>query len=196
MFPFFCVSCGREGEWWCKDCRKEIKLFEVKGTSFQKATALFSYSDNPPLEKLIREFKYNYVQNISDLWKEILSEARLVFSSDIVFVPVPLHEKRLRARGFNQAEILSRILSDIYHRPQIGNNLCRTKATLQQAGMTREERLKNILGAFAWVGDLKAPKHVVLVDDVFTTGATMEECAKVLRHHGAEHIEALVLAHG
>ncbi len=218
LFPYFCASCGREGEWWCKTCRGNVTPFnsplgrlpaEVVGgrpacpvgrgglaVPLNKVTAFFSYSDNPPLEKLIREFKYDYVLDISELWKEVFSETRLVFPADAIFVPVPLHDKRHRARGFNQAAVLTEILSDIYYRPQIENNLRRIRATDQQAGMLREERLKNIAGAFEWAGDSKVPKHVVLVDDVFTTGATMEECAKVLRSNGAEYIEAVVLAHG
>lgn len=164
--------------------------------SLQKAMALFSYSKNQPLEKLIREFKYDYVRDISDLWRQILADAQLKFSESVVFVPVPLHFRRLRQRGFNQAEELSGLLSEIYQRPQAENFLQRTKATLQQARMTREERLKNVADAFVWAGDSNSPEHVVLVDDVYTTGATMEECAKVLRQHGAKYIEALVLAHG
>ena len=196
IFPYFCANCGREGEWWCEECRGKIKPFSVSASTIEKVTALFSYSDNKPLEKLIREFKYDYVRDIAELWREILRAAQLTFVSGVVFIPVPLHDKRLRERGFNQAEVLSRILSEIYQRPQLKNLLQRTKATSQQARMTREERLDNVAGAFAWTDSSKAPEHVVLIDDVFTTGATMEECAKVLRHHGTQYIEALVLAHG
>ncbi|MEK7625040.1 MAG: ComF family protein [Patescibacteria group bacterium] len=206
LFPRFCVSCGKEGEWWCRTCRGKITPFNFDSplgrgrgglaTSLDKLTALFHYTDNPALEKLIKDFKYNYVRDIDDLWTEILSDAKLTFATDAVFVPVPLHDRRLRERGFNQAAELSRILSKIYHRPERAGELRRVRVTSQQAGMTREDRLNNVAGAFAWVGEEVAPARVVLVDDVYTTGATMGECAKVLRANGAKYIEALVLAHG
>ncbi len=111
-----------------------------------------------------------------------------------VVMPVPLHKKRLRARGFNQALVLAREVGAMGNAPVEYFNLERTRHTGRQTELTPAEREKNVSGAFA----LKRPeevtgKKVLLVDDVFTTGATIRECAKVLKKAGAD-VCALTLA--
>jgi ComF family protein len=112
-----------------------------------------------------------------------------------LIVPVPLHRKRLRQRGFNQALLLSFQVSRAFNIPLSIDNLVRIRATRPQVELSGEERIHNVRGAFA----LKRPDRfegrvVMLVDDVFTTGATMNECAAVLKEGGAAHINALTLA--
>ena len=110
-------------------------------------------------------------------------------------VPVPLHTKRLRHRGFNQALLLAYTMSEVHHIPLSYDNLFRTRPTRPQVELSGVERVKNVAGAFC----LKRPqevtgKRVLLVDDVFTTGATMNECASVLKASGAASVIALTLA--
>ena len=110
-------------------------------------------------------------------------------------MPVPLHRTRLRARGFNQSLVLARQVSETFSLPLDFNNLVRLRATRPQVELNGRERAENVAGAF----QLRSPadiqqKRVLLVDDVLTTGATMNECAKTLKEAGAEAVISLTIA--
>lgn len=109
-------------------------------------------------------------------------------------VPVPLHRERERERGFNQSEILASIVAKRFHRPVLRKALARIRRTLPQAGKPRD-RVRNVRGAFT-VGNPERVKDrtLLLVDDVFTTGATVNECAKVLMKAGARRVLVYTLA--
>ena len=112
-----------------------------------------------------------------------------------MIIPVPLHPTRLRAREFNQSLLLADQLSRHLARPVSATNLVRIAATDPQTTLSRQERLRNLRNAF----EIRRPpdlsgKRILLVDDVFTTGATLNECAKSLRNAGAGPVFALTLA--
>ncbi|HSB34186.1 MAG TPA: hypothetical protein VLG39_07000 [Nitrospirota bacterium] len=116
---------------------------------------------------------------------------RLVMDVDMI-MPVPLHIKRLRSRGINQALLLTRGMSDRHRVPLSYDNMARVRPTRPQVELTGDERIKNKKGAFS----LRRPAeveamHIVLEGDVFTTGATMQECAAVLKKAGAVRVAAL-----
>lgn len=197
LFPYFCLGCGKEGEWWCGECRSKNKIepFEFEaGDYLEKVTALFNYEEKHSLAKLIKTFKYGWVRDIKSLWREIIFDSDLT-TSKAVLIAVPLHPRRERERGFNQAEELAGILSEKYQLKTDFDHLIRKIYTSQQSSLTREKRLKNVEEAFLWVGDT-APEKVVLIDDVFTTGATMQECAKALKRAGVKQVSGFVLARG
>jgi ComF family protein len=110
-------------------------------------------------------------------------------------VPVPLSKKKLRWRGFNQAEEIAKELANFLKIPLISDCLIKTKETKDQVELSEKERKENVKGAFYIKNKEKiAGKNVLLVDDVFTTGATMEEAAKVLNEAGSEKIVGVVVA--
>jgi ComF family protein len=111
-----------------------------------------------------------------------------------VIVPVPLHRKRLYERGFNQALLLSREIGRLWGIPTDDSGLIRKRWTVPQIQLVPKEREKNVRGAFAVVGDSLSGKRVLLVDDVYTTGATVSECARVLKRAGAERVGVFTLA--
>ena len=118
----------------------------------------------------------------------------LHFGIDII-MPVPLHGRRLRKRGFNQALLLALEVSTAHAIPLSYDNLFRVRPTRPQVELSEEERVRNVAGAFA----LKRPdavneRSVLIIDDVYTTGATVSECAAVLKHAGAARVVALTLA--
>jgi ComF family protein len=117
------------------------------------------------------------------------------FTDYSLIIPVPLHIKRLRERGFNQSLILSRVLGGKKQIPVNFSLLKRHKFTLTQTGSNKKERKQNIKGAFE-VSDKKkiTGKNIILIDDVYTTGATINECAKTLIKAGARKVSALTLA--
>lgn len=109
-------------------------------------------------------------------------------------VPVPLHAKRHRSRGFNQAELLAGVVGR-YHEIPVRPALVRVKNTLPQFDLPRDKRAENIKGAFR-VPDpnMVNNKRVLLLDDIYTTGATISECVKTLRNAGANRVEVLTLS--
>lgn len=145
-------------------------------------------------QQAILDFKF---RNMPWLSEALAAELAPVLPKDYdLLVPVPLHPKRFHERGYNQSELLAKSLSK-----QLGipwqNSLSRIRHTPHQTGMNREERLKNLDGAFAMHPKAAvAGKRVILVDDVFTTGTTIRQCARVLYQHGAVEILGATLASG
>jgi ComF family protein len=110
-------------------------------------------------------------------------------------MPVPLHKKRLRQRGFNQALLLAYGISKKYGLTLSFDNLARTRHTKPQVELSGKDRIANVAGAFSLRRpEMLAGRSVVLVDDVFTTGATLNECSRVLKDAGATRVMALTLA--
>ena len=145
------------------------------------------------------------IQLARPLGELLFSALRLFWDQDSidVVIPVPLHLKRFRQRGFNQAYLLLRDwqtfaelmpfdLGDLEIERDV---LSRTVPTLPQTGLDRRQRAANIKDAFELVNEAKIiDKRILLVDDVYTTGATVDECARLLLHHGAAHVDVLSLA--
>ena len=114
-----------------------------------------------------------------------------------VVIPVPLHEKRLRKREFNQSALIAKYLAASQGITVMLDCLVKIRDTMPQVGLSSRERRKNIKGAFAINNrPLISGKDIVLVDDVVTTGATVRECSKVLKKAGARNIYVITLAHG
>jgi ComF family protein len=111
-----------------------------------------------------------------------------------VIVPVPLHKRRLYERGFNQAMLLCRGLGEAWGIEVEETGLARTRQTAAQIRLTPAEREQNVRGAFAVTGDVFTGRRVLLVDDVYTTGATVTECSRVLMEAGAEAVGVLTIA--
>lgn len=159
-------------------------------------TALFDYGENA-MSKLIKMFKYNYLLEIADIFKKIITDAKFNDTwSDFIIISVPLHARRERERGFNQSEIIAKLFAEKLGLG-INKNLHRVIYTAQQAKLSGEQRRANLKNAFVFSSEGKAaPEKVLLVDDVFTTGATMQECARVLKNNGVKIVWGLVLARG
>ena len=154
--------------------------------------AVWPYQDG--WQKAILDFKFH---NMPWLAESLAAElAPLLPAGYDVLVPVPLHKKRLQERGYNQSALLAEALSEQMGIPWL-DCMQRVRNTPHQTGMNREERLKNLDGAFAVEkhADI-AGKHVILVDDVFTTGTTIRQCAETLYKAGAAKILGATLASG
>jgi len=115
--------------------------------------------------------------------------------ADAVLAPVPLHPRRKRQRGYEQTLILAREIGKRTDQ-QVFTGLRKGRDTPQQVGLTRAERSLNLLDAFELAPGISVPEHVVLIDDVATTGATLTECAIAVRNAGAIRVAAVVIAHG
>jgi ComF family protein len=151
-----------------------------------------------PLQELIHRFKYGKKIHLSRplglLTATVLGDFHPAVSADCI-VPVPLHRRRLRERGFNQSQLIGRILAKSWEIPLSVHNLRRIRWTTPQTGLSAAERERNIRGAFAVVKpDRLEGKRLLLVDDVYTTGSTVTECAKTLRQSGAKEVYVVTVA--
>jgi len=165
----------------------------VRPPAYEKAWTLYPYL--PPLQDAIGLFKYRgKVSLATPLGRLMLGALPTSLEADVV-IPVPLHPTRLREREFNQSLLLADQIAQYIGSPLSFTNLVRTTPSEPQSTLSRKERLKNLRQAFAVRRPLLiARKRVLLIDDVFTTGTTVNECAKVLRKAGAETVFVLTLA--
>jgi ComF family protein len=151
-----------------------------------------------PLRQVVHRFKYGRKVSLGKPLGRLMAGGCREFLNDCgieLIIPVPLHPKRLRWRGFNQSVLLARQVSRAYALPIDAFILIRDKETLPQTQLSEEERRKNVRGAFSVraPGVLKA-KTILLVDDVYTSGATLNECSRVLTRAGARKVHVLTLA--
>lgn len=202
LFPIECLGCRKEGEWLCDECLKKIKpdKHSLCGTSLDRIFTFYSY-DNELLKQTIHLLKYKFIEDLVEpLGKLFIAEIDKVnkqFGKEVVLIPVPLHKKRFLERGFNQAALLSCKLAESFGWPVENKVMERTRFTVPQVELEEKARYENIRGAFAVKDCLKINnKKIVLIDDVLTTGATMEECAKVLKEGGAKEVWGVALAKG
>ena len=197
-----CMGCDSQSgfprEWLCEECR--VKLAErwvgaaqpPQGGLFDGAAYAYRYSG--PAGGLVRNLKYRGVWRLAEPMGRDMArafEAIQPTGADCL-VPVPMHPKRLRDRGFNHAEALAKQAAAQLELPVLGA-LERIRNTRQQARLTDEERLTNVTDAFALTLDV-AGRRAILVDDVHTTGATTDACAATLRRGGAEAVYLLCYA--
>jgi len=169
----------------------------LEGRHFDKARAFAVYRN--PMDTLVRTFKFRGDYALGPyVLRRLLDEDGLpddIGDGAEAVVPVPLHARRRRERGYDQAELLARVLARHLGLPLRRKALVRTRYTSQQSLLAMNTRWDNVRGAFA-IGRNALPPHcsVLLVDDVITTGATISECARVLKRAGVARVHALALA--
>lgn len=224
LFPRLCLQCGAEGKFVCELCKKTLNFVPPAcflcgkltpslkrapsgrtckacrpKTKIDYFVSPFSFR-NEFIRELIHNFKYDRVKDLGQelviLLLEYLAYYKIDLPKNSHLVPIPLHPRRERKRGFNQSELIARHLSDILDIPLKNKCLFRVKNTKPQIELDAEKRKLNPAGAFVVRNSPEiARKIIVLVDDVKTTGSTMEEAAKVLKEAGAEKIWALTIVH-
>lgn len=217
LFPTKCVGCGVRRSFVCGECvdklqpRQEMICPQCgKGsigglvharckTAWGMDGLVAGMKYRGLMQKVIGKFKYRYVSTLSDVVVEILfSLGGLERLPEIgwMVVPVPLHARRQKWRGFNQAELLAEKIADELGCSFAKGVLVRTKYTQSQMKLTRQQRLENLVGAFGKGSNFSNlnGKSVLLVDDVWTTGATMRECTKVLKRGGVKEVWGVVVA--
>ena len=199
----FCQTCGEpfpgeiEGPFACPNCSKLKFAFEFARPAMVR--------DERTLD-IIHRLKYgrelHLAKELGRLAAEAFADPRLApaLAGNWPLVPVPLHRKRLQHRHFNQAEEISRVLSTHTRLPVVGA-LQRMRATEHQTALTRSQRLENLRGAFVITRAGRrqieqSPAGAVLVDDVLTTGSTVDECAKILRRAGFQKVFAVTVMRG
>jgi len=186
------------------------KRFQYRGTcpSHQKMklSGVFSATSykNPLVQNLIKKFKYEpFLKTLASplayliISHFLLTENKIIFKDQFnsLLVPVPLLSSKKRDRGFNQSEEIAQKLSSFFKIPFLTNNLIKIKKTQPQVELKRQGREENIKGAFRIENPQEIQgKRIFLIDDIFTTGSTMEECARVLKQAGAREVWGIVVA--
>ena len=215
IFPVKCVSCGEFGTDLCLLC-----LSDCPGAERENAKWIFPLYDyrHPPIKKALWLLKYKGKKRLAPIFAEVLYGKILEELSELsvmenfrepILIPIPLSAKRYRERGFNQAELICKELikiDNLRHGVDKKNNftleknvLIKIKNTEHQARIKdRSIRLKNLSGSFAVKNareKLIKNKNVILIDDIITTGATLNEARKVLKNSGARKVVAFTIAH-
>ncbi len=187
----------------CRSCAQPLPLSiqdgslcgrcQKKPPSFDYCFAPFRYQDE--LTSLHHNFKFHHKLAAGRLMADLMCEQLAVPSRRLprLLIPAPLHARRLRERGFNQAQELARILSTQLSIPVDSHTLYRTRNTTAQSSLPKKERQQNIRNAFALTAKIDA-SHIAIIDDVMTTGLTVNEIAKILRASAVSMIEIWVFA--
>jgi ComF family protein len=224
LFPPHCVACNRFGGWFCAHCMQKIDVIRAPVcrrcglplagtvpaedslpvcpqcsslTSELDGVCAFAFHGGP-LREAIHQFKYRGLRDLAAPLGKLLNEGWVTLPpNDLdvdVIVPVPLHASRIRQRGYNQAALLARELGHHLERPVVEEVLVRVKDTIPQVGLDAQARRDNVHNAFQCVNGSLAGKRVLLLDDVYTTGSTLEAAAGALRTEGVSLIWAYTLA--
>ena len=201
LFPSVCEACGNilyknenilctkclymlPRTNYCVDTENPIIQLFTGRLRLCRATALFTFQKGSKFRKLLHRLKYNSKPEIGVLLGKELGAEMLKsnnFSNIDFIIPVPLHPKRQKSRGYNQSEMIANGISEITKVPVLNNNLIRNIETTTQTKMNKEERWHNVSGKFITKNPKEIEnKHILLVDDVVTTGSTIEACGEVL----------------
>ncbi len=199
VFPPLCWCCGRVDVRSCVDCLRALQAAPLQVTA-RRADKLDMESATGPhvglLQSAVQALKYEGYKELAEPLAERLINALrwLDWSFDII-LPIPLHSERLRERGYNQAELLADRVAVELGLFCATDCVARVRNTEQQAQLRGAERRSNVKGAFEVVTDV-AGLRILLVDDVVTSGETLNECASELRKHGAAAVYGIAVSKG
>lgn len=217
LFPPQCVVCKAPKQWLCQSCYNKIALIvppicqhcgtPIPGPSsicaqcrhnplqFIDGIRSASYFEDNPIRPAIHFLKYRNHKAVVTALANILVQAyqRYGLAADVI-VPVPLHPARLRERGYNQSQLLAQAVSQELGLLVNVSSLQRTRQTKSQMTLGSSERRHNVAGAFKCLGPDLAGQKVLLLDDVCTTGSTLDSCAAALKQNGVASVWGLTLA--
>lgn len=227
VFPRVCIGCGRSPgagplKFICPQCRMGLHYIDPpycrdcgypyfgrvdSGRTCPNCVQLeprFSAGRSLILHRgigarIVIDLKYHNGLFLRDDIRWIAGRAQLdTYLADATLIPVPLHSRKLRERGFNQSAFLAEIFASTVKGARVSDILVRAADTSTQTRLSRDDRRRNVKNAFAIRAGITLSRgmNCVLVDDVYTTGATLNECARVLLKAGANDVRILTLAHG
>lgn len=203
FFPRNCLGCKKEGGFLCENCEKQLDDLKPRAelsTEFlDKVFIACEYGNENLIGKLIKRVKYKFSQELSAKLAQVVARNLIdIVDWDCTLIPVPLSRRRMKWRGFNQAELIGKQVVDMVNESSLKfdtkflKKICDTKQQVECK--SRDERLRNVKNAFQVSVTTDLPEKVILFDDVYTTGTTLNECAKVLKSSGVKKVFGLVIA--
>ncbi len=205
IYPNVCLVCGKKIDenktYTCEKCKDILKYTmkrQIKVYSdmyFTKLLACFEYKGL--IRNKILAFKFKNKSYLGNSFAQIMSESLQTIKDEFdIIIPVPIHFKRYLERGYNQSKILAKQIAKLLDKKCLTNILKKTKNVVPQSTLNHIERQTNVLNTYKISNNLKIlNKRILLIDDIFTTGATANECAKVLKMHGAKSVIVATIAY-
>lgn len=207
IYPQTCGICGKlSPNSLCNKCEIELKKqtenqiinngAEIKDKYFNELMYIFKYEGQ--IRKLILDYKFNEKSYIYLTFVNFLLKNKKIFENiknyDTI-IPVPISKKRQKARGYNQSLLIAKEISNQTNLELVNNCLIKTKNIIEQSKLNKEDRMQNIQGAYKLKNkQLIKNKKILVIDDIYTTGSTVNECSKILRQGNPNKIGILVLA--
>ncbi|MCD4761176.1 hypothetical protein K8R42_04740 [bacterium] len=204
IWPQFCLGCKKEGGLCCAYCLNDIILEDSSKINWPDKNDFYfdechvcCHYENRLVQKILKSYKYSYLENLAKLLVNILEKQarRLSLPEQTIITNIPLHKNKLKKRGFDQTEILAKKLAgqlNLKYTPL----LKRIRQTKTQAQLSKTERRKNVSRAFKTLGAARQMPGgtILLIDDITTTGSTLNQAARALKQAGYQKIICLVLA--
>lgn len=218
LLPPHCVHCRSDESWFCQRCRQKISFIDhpicercgtlvatdtpkdchqCQNNRLQHITGIRSaafFEDNP-IRSAIHELKYrNHKAIAHELGKILTNSYRQYNLTADIIIPVPLHRSRLKQRGYNQSEMLAKPLGKALDLPVNTKALSRVRKTKSQMKLSAAERHENVVDAFSCSDTKLAGQEILLIDDVCTTGSTLDACAAALKQNKVFSVWGLTIA--
>ena len=200
LFPPVCGICGKlDGEWICEKCLEKLKINiiyrKVYNKYYDEMIYLFRYKD---VRKLILKYKFNNQAFLSNMFSQIILKNKKLCRNlkfyDII-IPVPMYKIKKQKRGYNQTELITKKIAKNLELQEDSKVLLKIKNTRTQSKLNEKQRYENIKNVFYIENNEKIQnKKVILFDDIITTGATINECAKILKQNGVSKVIVLAIA--
>ncbi|MEK7472493.1 MAG: ComF family protein [Patescibacteria group bacterium] len=192
LFPKYCLECGKAEKYICNKCYCKVSPCNIVNG---KNLSIFKYEG--VIRKAIISLKYKFAYDLTDelVDASLKQLKKLKRSKNTILIPIPLHKYRKNWRGFNQTEIIGEKLAKAMNWRYVPDLLLRTKSTVPQVGLKGAVRRNNLSGVFSVSPNiLDTTSHILLFDDVYTTGSTINEAKKVLTEAGFINIKSLTIA--
>lgn len=207
IYPQICGMCGKINKnSLCKKCEIELKKQvenqiinngeEIQDKYFNELMYIFKYEGQ--IRKLILDYKFNEKSYLYLTFVNFLLKNKKIFENiknyDTI-IPVPISKKRKKTRGYNQSLLIARKIAELTDLELMNNCLVKTKNIIEQSKLNKEDRIQNIQGVYKLKNkQLIENKNILLIDDIYTTGSTVNECSKILKQGNPKKIGILVLA--
>ena len=202
FFPPVCGICGKyDDNWICTNCKnkmissKKTSIFKVYKKKYEEFGFIFLYKN---IRDLILEYKFNNKAYLSNMFANLILDDENIVNElkkyDII-IPVPMNKKKKSKRGYNQTELIAKQISEKLNLEYNNISLVKIKNNNTQSKLKGKERFENVKGIFNVKNShLVKDKNIILFDDIFTTGATVNECSKMLKLNKVKKIFVLTIA--
>lgn len=199
IFPPACGICGKIGEGYiCEKCYKEIEKYLYNNGEVEQINIFYLFHYKDIIRNKMISYKFNDKSYLHQMFYEILIKSKKAceFTKNYdIIIPVPMYRRKKAKRGYNQSELIARKVAKNFHISINTKILLKTKNTPMQSSLGKEDRIKNVQSVYKVENQEKIKdKNVLLVDDIYTTGATVKECKRMLQLAGAKKVGIMIIA--